>query len=118
LRRAAQERIAGGGIIGSGTLGMVFALSFCPVSAGLFFGGLIPLAISNHSQILLPAVYGMGTGLPVVVFAALLVFSAHWVGRMFGIVTRIERVARPITGVVFILAGLYLLATHLFGLSI
>jgi hypothetical protein len=30
----------------------------------------------------------------------------------------IDRAARPVTGVIFILAGLYLAATHLFGLNL
>lgn len=116
--RGTSERLAGGGVLGAAALGMLFALSFCPVSAGLFFGGLIPLAVSSRSQVLLPAVYGIGTAFPVVVFATLLVFGAHGVGRLFGVVTRIERVARPVTAIVFILAGLYLLSTHVFGFSI
>jgi hypothetical protein len=106
------------GAIGAGTLGMLFALSFCPVSAGLFFGGLIPLAVGAKSSVILPAVYGVGTGLPVVVFAVLLAMGAHWVGQAFHALTRIEKAARPTTGVIFILAGLYLTATHLFGLSL
>jgi cytochrome c biogenesis protein CcdA len=113
-----QRRAAAGGVIGAGGLGMLFALSFCPVSAGLFFGALIPLAVNSHSRVLLPAVYGLGTGLPVVVFALLLVLGAQWIGRAFSILTKIERGARPITGVVFILAGLYLTVTHLFGLGL
>jgi hypothetical protein len=41
---ALEQRLAGAGILGAGGLGILFALSFCPVSAGLFFGGLLPLA--------------------------------------------------------------------------
>ncbi len=63
------------GLAGSGLLGILFALSFCPVSAALFFGSLIPLAIANESKVLLPAVYGIGTGIPVIVFAVMLVFG-------------------------------------------
>jgi cytochrome c-type biogenesis protein len=114
---AIRQRIAGRGILGAGVLGILFALSFCPVSAGLFFGGLIPLAVSAHSRITLPAIYGVGTGLPVVVFAVLLAVGAQWVGHAFHVLTRIERAARPVTGVIFILAGVYLAATHIFGLS-
>lgn len=112
-----QRRAAAGGLVGAGVLGMLFALSFCPVSAGLFFGGLIPLALGANSRVVLPAVYGIGTGLPVVIFAVLLAIGAQGVGRAFRVLTRIERAARPTTGVIFILVGLYLSATHLFGLS-
>ena len=34
-------------------LGIVFALSFCPVSAALFFGSLIPLSLKAESHIVL-----------------------------------------------------------------
>jgi cytochrome c biogenesis protein CcdA len=105
-------------VAGAGLLGILFALSFCPVSAGLFFGALIPLAVNSHSRVLLPAVYGFGTGLPVVVFAVLLVLGAQWVGRAFSALTKVERAARPITGVVFILAGLYLIVTHVFKIGL
>ncbi len=101
-----------------GLLGVLFALSFCPVSAGLFFGALIPLAVNAHSRVLLPAVYGIGTGLPVVVFAVLLVLGAQGIGRAFNALTKIERAARPITGAIFVLAGLYLTVTHIFGVNL
>ena len=114
---AVRQRIAARGIFGAGLLGILFALSFCPVSAGLFFGGLIPLAVSADSRIALPAIYGVGTGLPVMVFAVLLTVGAQWVGRVFHVLTRIERAARPVTGVIFILAGVYLAATHIFGMN-
>jgi hypothetical protein len=81
-------------------LGIAFALSFCPVSAGLFFGALIPLAVSSQSRVLLPAVYGVGTGLPVVAFAVVRALGFQWLGRAFGVLTRIERAARPVTGAV------------------
>jgi cytochrome c biogenesis protein CcdA len=116
--QALKERSARSGIGGAGLLGVLFALSFCPVSAGLFFGALIPLAINAHSRVLVPAVYGLGTGLPVVAFAVILVLGAQWVGRAFSLLTKIERAARPATGVVFVLAGLYLSLRHLLKLGI
>jgi cytochrome c-type biogenesis protein len=113
-----QRRTAGAGVLGAGALGMLFALSFCPVSAGLFFGGLVPLAVAANSRVVIPAIYGAGTGLPVVVFAVLLALGVRWMGRAFDLLARLERVARPATGVVFILAGIYLSLTHLLGLNL
>ena len=100
------------GVAGAGLLGMIFALSFCPVSAGLFFGALIPLALNADSRLLVPAVYGLGTGLPVVVVALLLVLGVKSLGSVFNVLTRIERLARPTTAMIFILAGLYVISTH------
>ena len=42
-----ESRAEKGGIFGAGILGFIFGLSFCPISAALFFGSLIPLAISH-----------------------------------------------------------------------
>jgi len=117
-RQALAARLAGAGLPGAAGLGVLFALSFCPISAGLFFGGLLPLATGAGSQVVLPAIYGLGTGLPVVVLAALLALGAGGIGRAFRALTRFERVATPITGGVFVLAGIYLLLTHIAGLAL
>jgi len=114
---ALEQRLAGAGVLGAAGLGAVFALSFCPVSAGLFFGGLLPLATGAGSRLALPAVYGLGTGLPVVAVAAMLAFGMGGMGRAFRAVARFERAARTITAVVFVLAGVYLVLTHLVGVS-
>lgn len=110
---ALEQRLAAGGVLGAGGLGVVFALSFCPVSAGLFFGGLLPLATGTGSRLVLPAVYGVGTGLPVVAVAVALALGVGGVGRLFDVLTRLERVATRVTGAVFVLAGAYLVLTHI-----
>lgn len=94
--------------LGAFLLGALFALSFCPVSAALFFGSLLPLATAEASPWALPAVYGVGTALPVLALAALLAFGARWVGRAFRKAETVERVARRMTGILFVGAGLYL----------
>lgn len=113
-----QERASKGGWWWSGLLGILFALSFCPVSAGLFFGGLIALSAANSSRVLLPSLFGMGTALPVIVFAFLIAFGSQYVGEAFNRLTQIERWVRTITGVVFILAGMYYCLTYIYGLSL
>lgn len=114
---ALEQRLAGAGVLGAAGMGALFALSFCPVSAGLFFGGLLPLATGTGSRFVLPAIYGLGTGLPVVVLAALLAFGVGGIAKTFDAITRFERAARTITAVVFVLAGAWLVLTHLFGVS-
>jgi len=95
------------GIWGAMVLGIVFALSFCPVSAALFFGSLIPLSIKSGSTTVLPAMYGLGTGLPVILFAALISFGARSVGKIFNKMTQIELWVRRVTGCIFIIVGCY-----------
>lgn len=102
-----QERASKGGVGWAALLGMLFALSFCPVSAGLFFGVLIPLSTANQSMFVLPLLYGIGTAVPVLVFAALIAFASQRLGSAFNRLTQIERWVRRITGLVFVLAGIY-----------
>jgi cytochrome c biogenesis protein CcdA len=102
-----QKRVDRAGIWGAGILGLVFALAFCPVSAGLFFGGLVPMAVERSSPLLLPVVFGIGTALPVIVFAALLAVGAGWLGKALDRVQAFEVWARRVTAVVFIGVGLY-----------
>jgi len=70
-------------------VGFVFALSFCPVSAGLFFGGLIPLTLKSGGGFILPLIYGIGTALPVIVFAFLIAFGGEYLGKAFNCLTKI-----------------------------
>lgn len=110
-----QAKAERGGLWGPLLLGIVFALTFCPVSAALFFGSLIPLSVQHSSPILMPAVYGIGTALPVAVFAILIALGAQQVGRAFDRLMQFEKWARRVTGVIFLLAGLYLILSYWFG---
>lgn len=104
------------GLPGALVLGMVFALSFCPVSAALFFGSLIPLAIKYHSAVVFPCLYGVGTALPVTAFALLIAFGAQFVGRAFESMKTMEVWARRATGVIFLGVGLYYSLKYIFGI--
>jgi cytochrome c-type biogenesis protein len=113
-----QSRVQHWGLLGAGLLGMIFAMSFCPVSAALYFGSLLPLAMAHGSAITLPSVYGIGTGLPVFGFAVLVAFGAQRVSKAFNRLAQFEKWARRITGVVFILVGLKLVLNYIFEVQI
>lgn len=112
-----QKRVERMGIWGAGLLGIVFALSFCPTSAALFFGSLLPLALKQESGFMLPGVYGIATGLPVLLFAVLLAMGANKVAKAYNRVVAFEKWARYITGGIFIIIGIYFSLTHIFGVS-
>jgi len=109
-----QGRAERWGIWGGGLLGLVFALSFCPTTAALFFGSLIPLALKSGSSVILPSIYGIGTAIPVFAFAIALAIGVNAVGRMFDVLSRFEVWARRITGIVFIVVGGYYCLTYIF----
>ena len=102
-----EDRVRRGGMWAALPLGALFALSFCPVSAALFFGMLIPLATRHTSVVLLPTVYGVATGLPVALFALAVAFGVQRVSAAFRAASRIEHYARPVTGGILILVGIY-----------
>lgn len=113
---ALQARVDRMGIWGAALLGVVFALAFCPTSAGLFFGGLIPLSLKGGDPLLLPGLYALGTALPVIAFALLLAFGAHMVGVAFKRLTAIELWVRRATAVVLLAVGLILTLKHNAGI--
>ncbi|MBU0718928.1 MAG: sulfite exporter TauE/SafE family protein [Planctomycetes bacterium] len=108
------KRVETWGIWSGLALGFVFALSFCPGSAALFFGSLIPLAVKYESAFVLPTVYGAGTALPVLAFAILIVVSTNAVGRAYDRITQFEWWARRVTGVLFIGIGAYFCLAFIF----
>ena len=112
-----QERAGKWGLWGAGLLGIVFAVTFCPLSAALFFGSLIPLAVDGKSSVLMPSVYGFGTALPVIVFALVMAFGVQSLGKFFDKLTKVEKWARKATAIIFIGAGLYLLLKNIFGFA-
>ena len=104
------ERIAGRGPLGALLLGALFALSFCPYSAILFFGMLIPLAVGTPvGGVYLPALYSVGTGLPVLAVALAIAFGAGaWAGHMDRI-QKWEKYFRRGAGLIFLGVGAYYL---------
>jgi len=112
-----QKRASNSGLWGASLLGALFALSFCPISAALFFGSLIPLAVKHQSYLLVPTLYGIGTGLPVIVFGVVLAVSAQSIGKLFARVTKVEKWLRWITGVVFIGVGVYYCLIYYFNID-
>lgn len=111
-----EKRVDRWGIWGAALLGSLFALTFCPISAALFFGSLIPLALQNESGIILPAVYGFGTALPVFLFALLIALGARSIGKAYNRIATFEKWARRVTGMVFIGVGVYYSLDHIFNL--
>lgn len=108
------RRVGNWGVWGGLALGVVFALSFCPSSAALFFGSLVPLAVKYESSLLLPTLYGAGTALPVLVFAVLIVVGTRAVGQAYNRITQFEVWARRITGILFIGIGVYFSLAYVF----
>ena len=108
-----QQKAAGGGAGWAFILGILFALSFCPISAALFFGSMITLSTQSRSPVLIPTAFGVATALPVIFFALLIALASQAVGKAFQRLTQLDRILRIFAGVVFIGAGVYSSIAHL-----
>lgn len=102
-----KEKLAKKGFLGSFLLGAIFALAFCPFSAVLFFGMLIPLALRVGDGLIVPAVFAFATGLPVIVFSIILVKSVSKLGGIMNKIQIFELWMRRIVASIFIVIGLY-----------
>jgi cytochrome c biogenesis protein CcdA len=97
------------GFIGSFLLGMLFALAFCPYSGVLFFGALIPLVLKSAEGLLLPPIFALGTGLPVILFSFIIAFAVQKLGQVFQVMQKIEKIMRYSVATIFVMAGIYYL---------
>lgn len=88
-------------------LGVVFALAFCPYSAVLYFGMLIPITVASVSGLYLPIIFAIATGLPVILFAWLLAYAVSNVGKLYNQIKTFELWFRRVVSVIFIGVGIY-----------
>jgi len=102
-----SEKLSEKGYFGGFLLGFIFALAFCPFSAVLFFGMLIPLCISTGDSFVLPSIFAIGTGLPVVLFSVLLVYGVSTIGTVMHKLQIFEMWVRRLASLIFIIVGLY-----------
>ncbi|MCL2710888.1 MAG: sulfite exporter TauE/SafE family protein [Planctomycetaceae bacterium] len=102
-------------------LGFLFALAFCPTTAATFLLMLgltaerITASETTFPLLTLPMFFGLGTSLPILLFAGLLATQRQLLDRTFQRITGIERPARWLMGTIFIVAGLWLTIQRLVG---
>ena len=109
-----KEKLANKGYFGSFLLGVILALAFCPFSGVLFFGMLIPLAIKAGDGLIIPAIFAFATGLPVIVFSFILVYSVSKLSSIMNKVQTFEKWMRNIVGIVFVIVGVYYIINLLY----
>lgn len=100
-----SQRIADWNSTGAFLLGALFALAFCPYSAALYFGVLMPLAFKSTGGWTLPFLFGVGTSVPVLVIGVPLALGLLRFAAGFNVLARVERVMRKVAGLAFIGAG-------------
>lgn len=95
-------------------MGILFALAFCPYSAVIYFGMLIPITITSASGLLLPPVFALATAIPVIIFAWLIAYAVKSVGTLYNSLRSFETWFRRIIALLFIGAGIYFIISIYF----
>jgi len=102
-------------------LGMMLALAFCPTTAATFLAMLtltaerMTLSETVFPLLVLPALFGVGTSLPILFFSGILASQRQLLDKTFQRITGLERPVRWFTGGIFILAGLWLTIRRMIG---
>lgn len=104
-----SQRLADRRGAGAFLLGALFALAFCPYSAALYFGVLIPLAFRSAGGLAFPLVFGIGTSVPVIVIGIPLALGTMRLASGLGVLTRVESGMRKLAALAFIGAGGFML---------
>ena len=93
-------------------LGIFFAIAFCPHRLVYFLTMIdITLTLPGSWSWLMPLVFGLGTGLPIMLIAWLISYSAVSVGNLTNRLQNFEKWFRHICAILFIGLGIYL-AVH------
>jgi len=91
---------------GSFLLGTVFSFAACPTLFVLFFGTMIPLAVASVGGVTFPAIFAIGTTVPLMIFIVL----AAWGGQSIAPFVRNMRAVNVwgsrLAAIVFILVGI------------
>ncbi len=102
-----SKRVKQGGTLGALLLGILFSFAFCPSSGVLYFGMLIPLAANETNGYLLPFIYAIASGMPVIVVAWFLAYSIANIGKFYQSIQNIQKWMNTIIALLFIAVGIY-----------
>lgn len=90
-------------------LGIFFAIAFCPHRLVYFLTMIdITLTLPSAWNWVMPVVFGLGTGLPIMLIAWLVSYSAVSIAKLSSKMQTFEKWFRHICAILFILIGVYL----------
>lgn len=95
------------GVWGSLLLGVILALSFCPESAIVYFGMLMPLSAQSAWGYVLPVVFSIATSIPAVLLAWAVAYGVSGTSVIRDKMHVVQRWINTIVGLLFIGAGVF-----------
>lgn len=88
-------------------LGILFSLAFCPTSGVLYFGMLMPMSAAEVGGFMLPVVFAIATGLPVIIVSWILAYSVASLGKFYHRVQVFQKWMNICIALLFIAVGIY-----------
>lgn len=88
-------------------LGVLFSLAFCPTSGVFYFGMLMPMAAAETGGFILPVVFAIATGLPVIIVAWILAYSVAELGKFYNRIQVFQKWFSIVVALLFIAVGIY-----------
>ena len=95
------------GRAGSFVLGVLLALSFCPESAIVFFGMLMPLSAKSPAGYAMPVVFSVATAIPTVLMAWAVAYGVSGSPKLKKRISAAQRWINAVVGIMFIGAGIF-----------
>ena len=90
------------------------SLILCPANIVIFFGILIPLSIGSSAGVFLPSVFSVASTLPIILLMFIMTLSVNNIDKIFRFTDKIGKYLVRISGVLFVLVGIYICIEHLF----
>lgn len=106
LAEALRRRMLTRGPWGAFWMGAVFAFAFCPTLFLLFFGLAIPLGLRSNAGLLVPGLFAVGTALPLLAYAGLLMAGNELAGAYTRALSQRHSTVKKVAGILLILAGI------------
>ncbi|MBI4278821.1 MAG: sulfite exporter TauE/SafE family protein [Armatimonadetes bacterium] len=101
-----RSRAGSGGAWGAFFLGVAFAFAWCPTLSVLFFGTVIPMALASSWGAVYPALFALGTVLPLLTVLGLIQLGVQTSASLLQRMQAVDRILRPAAAVIFLLAGM------------
>lgn len=102
-----SDKLKSKGAWGALLLGVLFSLAFCPTSGVFYFGMLIPMSAAETGGYLLPIVFAIATGLPVIIVAWILAYSVAGLGKFYNRTQVFQKWMNKIIALLFMAVGVY-----------
>lgn len=112
-----QAHLPNGSAIGAFVIGFCGSLAFCPYSGVIYFGMMMPLAISQPVAVgwMIPFAFGLATALPVLAITVVIAYGVGSISRLAQHLGKIEVWLRWFCVALFLGMGIYLCVENFGG---